>query len=237
VPDRGSRSVDAVIFDFHSTLVDQGDGRDWVERAWGLLHLGLPAEATLARDTMSAVATRLDRVWEGARAIDPESRRDLDPATHRAVFAALMDDLVRDVLDGVLADPHALVEALYATVTDLWTPYTDTLPTLRELRRTGVKVALLSNIGLDIRGVLDRTGLADLLDAVVLSYEVGLVKPQPEIFAHTLDVLGVPAERALMVGDSWKDDAGAAELGCRVLILPRTWGPEHGLDQVLRIVG
>ncbi len=40
-----------------------------------------------------------------------------------------------------------------------------------------------------------------------------------------------------MVGDSWQDDAGAAAIGVRTLVLPRTDGPEHGLDLVLRLVG
>ena len=80
-------------------------------------------------------------------------------------------------------------------------------------------------------------GLADKLDGVVLSYEVGAVKPQPEIFARALDLLDIPAAEVLMVGDSWRDDAGAAALGIRTLILPRTNGPRHGLDLVLRLAG
>ena len=40
-----------------------------------------------------------------------------------------------------------------------------------------------------------------------------------------------------MVGDSVEDDGGAAHVGMRTLILPRTAGPTHGLEQVLRLVG
>jgi FMN phosphatase YigB (HAD superfamily) len=40
-----------------------------------------------------------------------------------------------------------------------------------------------------------------------------------------------------MVGDSPDDDTGAARLGVRTLILPRTRGPVHGLEVVLRLVG
>jgi hypothetical protein len=38
------------------------------------------------------------------------------------------------------------------------------------------------------------------------------------------------------VGDAWRDDAGAAALGIRTLILPRTDDPSHGLELVLRLV-
>jgi beta-phosphoglucomutase-like phosphatase (HAD superfamily) len=72
---------------------------------------------------------------------------------------------------------------------------------------------------------------------VVLSYEVGVVKPDPEIFRRATNLLGLSAEQTLMVGDSWRDDAGAAAIGIRTLILPRTIGPVHGLASVLRLVG
>ena len=68
------------------------------------------------------------------------------------------------------------------------------------------------------------------------SYEVGAVKPQPEIFARA-DLLNMSAGDALMVGDSWRVDARAAAVGIRTLILPQTSGPSHGLEAVLRLVG
>jgi FMN phosphatase YigB (HAD superfamily) len=89
----------------------------------------------------------------------------------------------------------------------------------------------------DIRPLLDRSGAGELLDGVVLSYEAGLVKPDPAIFAHTLGILGVPGARTLMVGDSARDDVGGVGLEIRTLILPRTQGSVHGLGAVLRLAG
>lgn len=213
--------IDGVIFDFNFTLVHQGDPADWLERACRRLGRRPVADA--------GVIAYLDDVWAHAQAVDPLSRRDTSPAVHREVFELTMAGLPE-----VDADLSA---ALYDGLLDIWVAYDDAVPTLTVLRRAGVKVAVLSNIGVDIRPVLQRDGLADLLDAVVLSYQVGCVKPEPGIFAHTLQELGVAAERALMVGDSWRADAGAAALGIRSLILPRTSGPEHGLDAALRLVG
>ncbi len=221
--------IEGVIFDFHATLVDQGDGATWLRLGWaGAGRPGTP-EQHLGAERAKALAVRLDRVWEDAREVDPTSRRDTSAQAHQDVFRTVMAD-APDADD-------AVVEALYAGVTDLWTPYLDTCPTLEALRTKGIRTALISNIGMDIRPVLARGGISDLLDAVVLSYEVGAVKPEPQIFIHALAAIGVPPERALMVGDSWRDDGGAAALGCRVLILPRTSGDLHGLDQVLRLVG
>ena len=120
---------------------------------------------------------------------------------------------------------------------ETWVPYDDALPTLRALKARGRKLALISNVGVDVRGVLVRGGMGDLFDAVILSFEVGSVKPQRSIFQLALDALGVPPGRALMVGDNAHDDAGAAHLGIRTLLLPRTTGVEHGLQLVLRLVG
>jgi HAD superfamily hydrolase (TIGR01549 family) len=120
---------------------------------------------------------------------------------------------------------------------ETWIPYDDALPTLRALKARGLKLALISNVGVDVRGVLERSGMGDLFDAVILSFEVGAVKPHRPIFERALEALGVTAASALMVGDNAHDDAGAAHLGIRTLLLPRTHGVEHGLELVLRLVG
>lgn len=221
--------VTAVLFDVHSTLLHGGDPHAWL--AAGLARVGRsdvpdwpagPADA-------DATAAWLDRVWEHARVLDPHARRDLSPTEHRRVW----DETTADApgLDRPLAD------ALYDVMTDHWAPYDDTLPVLDALRARGVRIGALSNIGFDLRPLFERTGIASRLDALVLSFEAGVAKPDPAIFRQALDALGSTAQETLMVGDSWQDDAGAAGIGVRTLVLPRTDGPEHGLDLVLRLVG
>ncbi len=225
---RAAEPVEAVLFDFHSTLVDQGDTTDWIERAWR--HTGRPGDAHegLGRRAAQRLAALADRVWEHARDLDPTSERDLDPERHRSVFLAVVG---QD--PGV--DPE-LAAALYATMLTTWRPYDDAVPVLAALRDRGVRTGLVSNIGVDVRGLLDDEGLADLLDTVVLSYELGVVKPHAGIFEEAVRRLDAAPARTLMVGDSWRDDGGAAQLGIRTLLLPPTPGPTHGLDLVLRLV-
>lgn len=217
-----ARRFDAVLFDVHSTLIDQGDAEQWLDAALG--DTGDSLDETERR----RIAILLDRVWEHAREIDPLSRRDVDSRAHHDVFAAILTEHF-----GVSA---ALTAALYRRLLDTWVAYDDAAPTLTALRGWGVHTVAMSNVGIDISGMLDRVGLWPLLDHGVFSYAVGVVKPAPEIFQIALDLAGVPAERALMVGDSWADDAAAAALGIRTLVLPRTRGPVHGLDQVLDLV-
>jgi HAD superfamily hydrolase (TIGR01549 family) len=61
---------------------------------------------------------------------------------------------------------------------------------------------------------LAASGLAGFLDVVVISGDIGIEKPDPRIFNHTLQLLGMTAEQCLFVGDSIiSDDAGAREAG------------------------
>ncbi|WP_433824624.1 HAD family hydrolase [Actinoplanes sp. CA-015351] len=221
--------IDGVIFDFHGTLVAGGDPDRWVTAA--LRHLAESGKTPpeLAISELKSLSEHLDHIWQHAHTIDPNSDRDLSHARHHDVFTATVA-----LHPGV--DP-ALIEALYTVMPDQWIPFDDTLPVLRDLTTRGVKVVVLSNIGLDIRPHLTRTGILDLVDDVILSFEVGLVKPGPAIFAHALERLGVPGNRTLMVGDSPRDDVGGTTLGIRTLILPRTDGPLHGLGAVLRLMG
>jgi HAD superfamily hydrolase (TIGR01509 family) len=221
--------IEAVLFDFHSTLVDQGDPYRWLDLAWA--HAGREGTAAdaLGADGYDELAGWVHRIWEHVREVDPRNERDLSPRRHREVYDALMERLPQ--VDDDLA------QALYEMMLETWIPYDDAVPTLLALKQRGVRVALVSNIGIDVREVLDRAGLTQLLDAVVLSYEAGAVKPAAAIFERALDAIGARPDNALMVGDSPHDDAGAALLGIRTLLLPRTSGSRHGLEIVLRLVG
>jgi len=59
-------------------------------------------------------------------------------------------------------------------------------------------------------------GLASFVDALVVSEEAGMSKPDPEIFRIALDRVGAPADHAVMLGDSWAADiVGAVRAGIR----------------------
>ena len=214
--------IRGVFFDLHSTLVDQGSADEWLDQA-------LAAHPHPLDDTArSELVAFLDRIWENARLHDPDSTRDLSAAAHRGVFHRLLDE--GPGVDAGLGD------ALYASLLDTWHAYEDTVPVLADLRMSGISIAVLSNVGVPIQHVLDREGITPYADATVLSWQVGTVKPEPGIFLQALTELNLGPDEVLMVGDSGKDDAGAAHLGIRTLILPRTTGRVHGLAAVTALV-
>jgi len=67
--------------------------------------------------------------------------------------------------------------------------------------------------------VLDRFGVSHLVDEVVLSYEEGLIKPDPKIFLLAAERLRVAPSEVLMVGDSEEADGRAAAVGAKVAIV------------------
>lgn len=75
--------------------------------------------------------------------------------------------------------------------------------TLDELHRRGVRTALASSSPMaSIRTVLAACGLTGLFEAVVSGEQFRQSKPDPEIYLHTLEVLGLPARACCCVEDS-----------------------------------
>ena len=158
--------------------------------------------------------------------------RDLAPHLHREAYLHVLRE------SGV-ADHHA--ESLYQRVIDpsSWTPYPDTAEVLSSLAAQGIKTAVVSNIPFDIRPAFAAIGADKHVDEFVLSFEVGSVKPNPEIFEAALQRLGVAAGDAVMVGDSDEADGGARAVGCSFILvdpLPTVERPD-GLLRPLRQFG
>jgi putative hydrolase of the HAD superfamily len=91
--------------------------------------------------------------------------------------------------------------------------YDDSIPFLREIRARGIKVAIVSNCTEPTRPLLTELGIDVLVDALVLSCEVGAAKPGAEIFRYALDQLDVAAGAAVFVDDQADYCAGAVAMG------------------------
>jgi HAD superfamily hydrolase (TIGR01509 family) len=224
----------AVLFDFHGTLVQVEEPVGWVLAAAG------ECGAMLERATATALADRLVTVGRAGGPLPDRvpphlaeawADRDLYEYAHRAAYVGLAET----VESGVAGLPEALYERLLRP--EGWLPYRSTLPTLAALHDARVPVAVVSNIGFDIRPLVRALGFDDYVDAYVLSYEVGRCKPDPAIFRLACAALGVEPEEALMVGDT-PADAGAVRAGCRAYVLPAAPpGAENGLGAVLNLIG
>lgn len=234
----GAEPPSAVLFDFHGTLMQVEDSVAWVVAAAAACGVELDRlRATGLADRLltagraggplpQRVPAHLAEVW---------AERDLSGYAHRAAYTGL----ARTVDPGLEGLSDDFYDALYerVLVPEGWSAYADTVDTLRALHDAAVPVAVVSNIGFDIRPIVAAHGFGDLLDAYVLSYEVGRCKPDRAIFEYACAALGVPPEKALMVGDTTAD-AAAVRAGCRAYLLPcGEAGAANGLGAVLSLVG
>lgn len=228
------RPPHAVLFDFHGTLAQVEDPVDWVRAA---AH-ECGAQLELARATALA-----DRFVAAGRAggplparvpphlIEVWANRDLYEYANREAYTGLLET----VDSGIEGLPEALYERV--RVPSGWWAYEDTIPTLAALHSAGILVAVVSNIGFDIRPIAAALGFDCYVDAWALSYEFGRAKPDPAIFTYACKQLGVDPTRALMVGDT-PNDAAAVNAGCRAYVIPAAGpGTANGLSAVLHLTG
>ena len=115
--------------------------------------------------------------------------------------------------------------------------YDDVLPTLEVLRARALKIGLLSNTARDLDEFVAHHNL--VVDAVLTSRSHGKTKPHETIFRRMLDLLGVAAEEAVMIGDTVEDDIeGARAVGMGALLVDREgrYGEEAGgLDDLREV--
>lgn len=119
------------------------------------------------------------------------------------------------------ADCDAFFDELYNrfATPDAWRVFDDVRPALSRLKARGLKLGIISNWDERLRPLLNVLELGQFFDAIVISHEVGSCKPAPEIFREAVRRLGIPAERALHVGDSETEDVhGARAVGMKSII-------------------
>jgi HAD superfamily hydrolase (TIGR01549 family) len=206
----------AVLFDWRGTLVTTLDEEAWATEA--LRRLGRDDDPGLLADGLAKIADRLD-----APAVDT------DAARHRRTYVEALSDLGLD---------QDLVETLYAVESDLTLNVfaDDAESTMRELCAAGLRLAVVSDIHVDIRPAFAAAGLGGVVDVFTLSVEHGIQKPDPRMFTRTLRALGVEPEHALMVGDRSIPDGAAVECGLATLLLPPLCAPsDRRLHRVLAL--
>ena len=111
-----------------------------------------------------------------------------------------------------VTDSDGLIERLFAALG----PEESMIEAVRELRGSGVRTGLVSNSW--GTGIYEPQMLSELFDAVVISGEVGLHKPQPEIYELGAERLGVAPEGCVFVDDLRENVAGAEAVGMTAIL-------------------
>jgi 2-haloacid dehalogenase len=100
--------------------------------------------------------------------------------------------------------------------------YPDVAPTLAELRRAGLRTAILSNgTPAMLKAGVRSARIGDSLDAVLSIEDVGIYKPHPSVYQLACDRLGLERDKICFVSSNGWDVAGAATFGFQTVWLNR----------------
>jgi putative hydrolase of the HAD superfamily len=169
-----------------------------------------------------------------------------DSAAYKAAAKRVADDVVHErggdanrLLAAYIAEANGfwkklstehLTTAIHDTRVQLWhdalgADELELLPgaldLLIALRERGCKVGIVSNgFAATHHDKIDRLALRAHIDALFLADEMGMVKPDPRVFAHACAVLGSDPSRSAMVGDRYdRDITGAHEAGLFTVLI------------------
>jgi putative hydrolase of the HAD superfamily len=185
-----------VLFDSGGVLIGPVGGR-WNPRFdFEATVLGVAPELA-ARDLRRAIEAG-DRFLESAPA--DHTRDDYHRAMLREIGIAPTPGLLGDLRRPL--DPATVVE-----------PYPEVLELLDALAADGVRMAVVSDNQPDLRDLHDGIGIARFFEAYAISAELGCTKPDPRMYAHASDALGLDPAECLYVDDVPSLAAAAIDLG------------------------
>jgi FMN phosphatase YigB (HAD superfamily) len=210
-------AVQAIIFDYGNTIIPYGRPE--------LTQYGAAVFAAMEANYGSLDRVRFDALRQASRmdpyAGDPPKYRENDMS---AITAMLVRELVGN--DPTPGELDQLLQARHDAFVEGVGVDSETVAALKSLA-SRYPLGLLSNYpdGPAIRASLERLGLKGLFKSVVVSGELGYVKPHPIMFAKSVEEMEVAAPSCLFVGDNWLADVqGAKAVGMQVAHMTR-WNP------------
>ena len=211
--------IGACVFDAYGTLLD------------------FNAAVEQRRDQIGKDADKLSALWR-QKQLEYTWLRSL--MNRHADFWAVTTDALDFAMESLgLADPHLRDDllGLYRTLA----PYPEVVDTLKAIRKSGIRTAILSNgepTMLD--DAVRAAGLAPLIDAIYSVESVGIFKPHPSVYQIATDDLNLkPAQIAFQSANGW-DIAGASSFGYTTVWINRAnateeclpFGPSHTLSSL-----
>jgi putative hydrolase of the HAD superfamily len=125
----------------------------------------------------------------------------------------------RDVGDN---GAYGLFEIYLSFYKDHWVLYPETRGVLELLNERYLLGIVSNGSSKGQRGKLEKTGISNFFKDIVVSEDIGIAKPDPRIFQHALNGLGLSPREAVFVGDDIKADVeGAKRTGMVDIYLDR----------------
>jgi putative hydrolase of the HAD superfamily len=156
----------------------------------------------------------------------PEAREELRRVETGQISEAEFSERIGAMLG--VAETAGLIDRLFAGME----PDGEMVAAVRRAKTAGIRTGLISNsLG---EGRYDRSSFPELFDGVVISGEVGMHKPQPEIYRLGAERVGLPPEECVFVDDLRENCAGAEAVGMTA-VLHR--GADSTVPELERLLG
>jgi len=195
----------AVIFDLDDTIIADSEVS---ERCW--------------KDVCTAYTDQMGEVTPEALYVTIRDIRNRNLASPRGpsgptrTLREIRRDLLASALTELGSEETGLVEEMTDTFMALKSalvePYPGALATLKELKESGIRLALITNgPAEEQRAKVRQTELESIFETILIEGEFGTGKPDPRVFLHTLAQLGLQPGQTWMVGDNLYSDVGGAQ--------------------------
>jgi HAD superfamily hydrolase (TIGR01549 family) len=200
------RTLETVLFDLDDTLHD--DTRAFHGAAEEVAHEVAIEHGIDALALKDAYIAQAEGFWQRLTADQLKTRLG---AVREVLWGEALARVGID--DGQLARRSAFRYHEYRK--KYFTPFPGALDVLRNLRARGMKIGILTNGFAEThREKIAALRLGEYVDAVFIADEVGMLKPDPLLFAHACTAMGSSPLHSAMVGDRYdRDIRGAQEAG------------------------
>jgi putative hydrolase of the HAD superfamily len=207
------QAIDAVLFDLDDTLHDDTSAyTQAVRRVAGELSAERGVDP---RQLLAAYTVQSNGFWKNL------SREHLTIPIHDTRTQLWSDALVACGIPFDAALAEACAERYTRYRADALELSPGALDLVRTLRERGCKLGIVTNgFAATHHEKVDRLGLRPYVDGVFIADEMGMVKPDPDIFRHACRTLGSEPASTAMVGDRYdRDIVGAATAGLFTVLI------------------
>lgn len=214
----GFQSIDTIFFDLGFTLINfEGDffgvmGESYQELASALIRNGCRLDPVVFTKRFQEVISQ----YYVTREIDLVER-PVEGYLKHVLSEFGITEISGEIIRSSLSEMYRVTQAY-------WHLEADTISTLENLQKMGVKLGLITNAANpeDANHLIDRNGLRTYFKTILISACEGIRKPDPRIFNRGLENMGALPENSAMVGDTLRADIkGAQKVGMKGIWINR----------------
>lgn len=202
--------IKAVVFDLDNTIYDY----DKCDR------YAMEKLKSYCMSTYRISGKSFDNLYEKAKNITKERLGAVGASHNRMLYAQKLMELLSEK---PVSHALELYDIYWDAMLENMEPYGYVLPLFGRLERSGICIAVLTDLTVHIQHrKIRKLGIADHVSVLVTSEEAGKEKPDRAAFCLVLEKLKLPPEQVMMIGDSYeKDILGAQEAGMHGILFSR----------------